>query len=112
MTADKILFGEHPTTKAKLLHNLEIRGVRIIAECKVDRIDQHSMGYIVCDEDLCTVPMDSVLLATGYKSDSILFDTLKRSEHTKMVYEIGDGKKVRGMTEAIQEGYFLGRYGA
>ena len=112
MPADKILFGEHPTTKSTLLHNLEIRGVRIIAECKVDRIDQHSMGYVVCDEDLCTVPMDSVLLATGYKSDSVLFDTLKRSEHTKMVYEIGDGKKVRGMTEAIQEGYFLGRYGA
>lgn len=109
---DKILFGEHPTTKATLMHNLNVRGVHIITECKVDKIDQHSMGYVVCDEDACTVPMDSVLLATGYTSDSTLFNALKLSPYTKMVYEIGDGKKVRGMTEAIQEGYFLGKYGA
>jgi len=107
---EEILGDEHPTTRSTLFHNLETRNVVITADSLVEKIEEKAMAIIVCDREHCTVQIDSVLLATGYKSNSALYDAIRKSPYIKRVSEIGDGKKVRGLTEAIQEAYYTGRY--
>ena len=110
MKMDEIMGTDHPTTRAALLHNLEIRKVTITTDSLVEKIEEKAMGIIVCDKDHCTVPIDSVLLATGYISNSAIYDAIRKSPYVKRVFEIGDGKKTRGMYETIREAYYTGRY--
>ena len=106
----EILCNDHPTTRSTLMHNLDIRNVIINADSSVEKIEIGTMHIIINDNERRAISVDSVLLAAGYKRNASLFDVAKKYSSVKRVYEIGDGKQVRGMMEAIHEGYYTGRY--
>ena len=47
------------------------------------------------------------MLAVGYHSQSDLFDSMNDSK--KIVYNIGDSRKVRNIMSTIWDAYFLAR---
>ena len=105
----EVLPGDHPSIRATLLHQLEERQVKVTPECKVLQILN---GKVLVEKDgkQLELPADSVLLAVGYRSDDRLYRAALDCPYVERVYEAGDCKQARGMTEAISEGYYIGRY--
>lgn len=83
--------------------NFNKYGVKLIVGRMVKEIKESS----VLLEDGEELPTDSVVIATGYKSNRTLYEEIK--EIKKEVFLIGDCKEVRRIPDAIYEGYEIAK---
>jgi 2,4-dienoyl-CoA reductase (NADPH2) len=90
------------TTRWTILQDLAYRGVKLIPNATVEKITESEVIFSV-DNQRTTIPCDTVVIATGVKSNSKLFEQLK--EKIKDVRLIGDAKSPRKGIEAIEEGF-------
>lgn len=110
MEDDKILFKDHPTTRASLLHNIKKRDIKIISGCKVKKIHDNKLDLEFSNGKKDIMYMDTLIIATGFIPDNELQNILYDIDYRRKTFLIGDGKEVRGLKDSIHEGYFLGKY--
>jgi len=90
------------TTRWTILKDLAYRGVKLIPNATVEKITESEVTYRVGDERK-SIPCDTVVLATGVKSNNQLYEKLKGK--VKELRIIGDAKRPRKAIEALEEGF-------
>lgn len=110
MERDKLLIEEHPTNRSSLLHNIEKRNISIICGCQVNRIYNNEVEFINFDGEKNIIDYDSLIIAAGFIPNNKLYKFLFNKGYYNKIFLIGDSKEIRGLINAIHEGYFLSRY--
>jgi len=93
------------TTRGFLIGHMRKLGVNIITSANIKKFDGKTIQYDVGGEIQLLENIDSVILATGVKPNTELFDKIKASDPSFKIFKIGDCKKPRTMMEAIHEGF-------
>ena len=94
-------------SRLTLLQLLKERGVEILTNWKLERIEN---GYVVLvdrDWNKQEIAANSVILAMGLESNQELLKPLRES--VRDMYVIGDCVEPRKIYQAIHEGAFAGR---
>lgn len=107
---DLMLFEDHPTNRSSLIQNVLKRNIKIICGCKVNSISESKVDFYRINNIKGSLDYDSLVIAAGFIPNSILNDILFEHDFHHNTFLIGDSKEVRGLKDAIHEGYFLGRY--
>lgn len=94
------------TTQTILLGHLKGHGVKMLTECRVERITSDAVEYKNRDGVTEKVPADSVVLAIGNKPNTALYDSLK--DDVKEIYNIGDSNGGGIIPNAVFDGYTVG----
>ncbi len=94
------------STRWVVLQCLHRRRVKVLDQCQV--MDVTAEGVLVeKDGSASLIPADNVVLAIGARADKSLIEELEGK--TGELHVIGDALKPRKLTEAIREGFDLGR---
>jgi 2-enoate reductase len=94
-------------SRLTLLQLLKERGVKILTNWKLERIENGDVLLVGRDWRKQEVPTDSVILALGLASNQELLKPLRES--FKDIYAIGDCVEPRKVYQAVHEGAFAGR---
>lgn len=81
--------------------------LHIMVDTKLDEIKEHSIVLEDKNWKYTELPVDTVILATGYRSERSLYEGLQ--ELVDVVYVIGDANRPRKIVNAIHEGNKFGR---
>jgi len=110
MKDDEMLFGDHPTNRASLLYNIKKRNINITCGRKVNKIFDDKVEFNHFGGEKEIMHFDSLIVATGFVSNNKLSKLLSDKGFHNKIFLVGDSKEVRGLKNAIHEGYFLARY--
>ncbi len=94
------------TDQTILLGHLKGYGVKLLTECRVEKITANEVHYKSKDGKMNTVNADTVVLAIGDKPDTSLYDSLK--DEVNEIYNIGDSNGGGIIPNAVYEGYTVG----
>lgn len=94
------------TSQTILLGHLKGHGVKMLTECKVDRVTADMVYYINKSGAEESVKADSVVLAIGNRPNTSLYDSLKNE--IDEIYNIGDSNGGGIIPNAVYEGYTIG----
>lgn len=94
------------TSQTILLGHLKGNGVKMLTECKVDKITATSVYYADKNGNIESLPADSVVLAIGNRPNTSLYDSLK--DEIKEIYNIGDSNGGGIIPNAVYDGYTVG----
>jgi 2,4-dienoyl-CoA reductase (NADPH2) len=97
----KIGEGIGRSTRWNILMELRRLGVKVVTDAKVKEIKENEVIYEVNGEEK-SVKADTVLLATGVKPNSEIYEVMK--DYFKEVYLIGDAKKPGDALKAVHDG--------
>lgn len=103
---DKLAGNTGKTDQTILLGHLKGYGVKLLTECRVEKITANEVVYKSKDGKNASVKADTVVLAIGDKPDTSLYDSLK--EEVKEIYNIGDSNGGGIIPNAVYEGYTVG----
>jgi 2,4-dienoyl-CoA reductase-like NADH-dependent reductase (Old Yellow Enzyme family)/thioredoxin reductase len=92
-------------TRRRLMDGLRRKQVTLLTNTKCEEIKSDSVTVVSNEGRRKTYPLDSIIVASGYKANDELFKTL---EGKVAVYRIGDASQPRGIREALIEGYCTG----
>ena len=93
------------TTRGFLLGHMNKLGMKIITGANITKFEGRTIQYDLDKDTRVIEDVDSVILATGVKSNIELHDEVKASNPSFTIAKIGDCKKPRTMLEAIHEGF-------
>jgi 2,4-dienoyl-CoA reductase-like NADH-dependent reductase (Old Yellow Enzyme family)/thioredoxin reductase len=96
-----------PRSRLTLLQLLKERGVEVLNNWKLEKIENGYVLLVGRDGNKQEVAADSVILALGLESNQELLKPLRES--FKDIYVIGDCVEPRKVYQAIHEGAFVGR---
>ena len=91
-----------------MLEELERAGAVMVTSARATNISENGVSYL-CDGKAVTIQGDSIVLATGSKSESQLFEDL-RYQMLPNLHIIGDAKQPRQIIDAISEGFYAAYY--
>jgi 2-enoate reductase len=94
-------------SRLALLQLLKERGVKILTNWKVEKIENGYVLLVSRDWEKLEVATNSVILALGLTSNQELLKPLRES--FREVYAVGDCVEPRKIYQAIHEGAFAGR---
>ncbi len=95
-----------PTTRSSVRFELRLHNVKVVTKATARRITEAGVVYEhEGKEELAEA--DTVVIATGSKSEGGLFDALQGA--VPEVYRVGDCVKARTACEAIEEAALIGR---
>lgn len=103
---DKLASNTGKTDQTILLGHLKGYSVKLLTECRVEKITADEVVYKAKDGKKAAVKADTVVLAIGDKPDSSLYDSLK--DEVKEIYNIGDSNGGGIIPNAVYEGYTVG----
>ena len=101
------------STRWIMLKNLKRLGVEVLTRAKIEKVTPE--GVLICKESgdsvsavqTALLPADTVILAVGAIANSDLYNGLKdKVEH---LYLVGDAAGPRKLTDAVREGFNIGR---
>jgi pyruvate/2-oxoglutarate dehydrogenase complex dihydrolipoamide dehydrogenase (E3) component len=92
-------------TRRRLMDGLRGKQVILLTSTKCEEVKSDSV-IVSAEGQKKTYPMDSVIIAVGYKANDDLFQTLQGK--VPELYHIGDSSQPRGIREAMNEGYKTG----
>jgi 2,4-dienoyl-CoA reductase (NADPH2) len=101
------------STRWIMLKNLRRLGVKVITGAKIKEINREGAVIEKESEDnggaaeTVLLPADTVVLAVGAVPDNDIYTRLQ--EKVEQLYLIGDAVSPRKLTEAIREGFTVGR---
>jgi len=95
-----------PTTRASVRFALRLHDVKVVTKAKASRITEAGVVY-ERDGKEELAEADTVVIATGSKSETALYDALHGA--LPEVYRIGDCVKARTACEAIEEAALIAR---
>ncbi len=94
------------TAQTILMGHLKGNGVKLLTECRVERITPNSVVYKDKSGTAHSAAADTVVLAVGDKPDTALYDALK--DKVKEIYNIGDSNGGGIIPNAVYDGYTVG----
>lgn len=94
------------TAQTILLGHLRHTGVKMLTECRVEKITAAEVVYKDKNGNSSAVKADTVVLAIGDKPDASLFESVR--DEIPEVYNIGDSNDGRIIPNAVYEGYTVG----
>jgi 2,4-dienoyl-CoA reductase-like NADH-dependent reductase (Old Yellow Enzyme family)/thioredoxin reductase len=92
-------------TRRRLMDGLRGKHVILLTSTKCEEVKSDSV-IVSAEGQKKTYPMDSAIIAVGYKANEDLFKTLQGK--VPELYHIGDSSQPRGIREAMNEGYKTG----
>ncbi|MBR3438952.1 MAG: FAD-dependent oxidoreductase [Clostridia bacterium] len=104
--SDVIAGNTGKTAQTVLLGHLKGYGVKILTECRAEKI---TASDVICKDksgNTITLKADTVVFAVGERPDSTLYDELK--DILPEVYNIGDSNGGGILPTAVYEGYTAG----
>jgi pyruvate/2-oxoglutarate dehydrogenase complex dihydrolipoamide dehydrogenase (E3) component len=104
---EELALDLEPRSRLALLQLLEERGVEILTNWKLERIEDDRVLLVGRDWKELEVAVESVILALGLESNQELLKPLRESFGE--VYVVGDCVEPRKIYQAIHEGAFAGR---
>lgn len=103
---DKLASNTGKTDQTILLGHLKGYGVKLLTECRVEKITADEVLYKAKDGNVTALKADTVVLAIGDKPNTALYDSLK--DEVKEIYNIGDSNGGGIIPNAVYEGYTVG----
>ncbi len=94
------------TAQTILLGHLKGNGVKMLTECKVEKITSTDVVYKSADGKTNSVKADSVVVAIGTRPEASLYNSLKNE--IDEIYNIGDSNGGCIIPNAVFEGYTVG----
>lgn len=94
------------TAQTILLGHLKGHGVKLLTECRVEKITVDEVFYTEKNGETTSIKADTVVLAIGNKPNTELYDSLK--DEIKEIYNIGDSNGGGIIPNAVYEGYTVG----
>ncbi len=94
------------TDQTILIGHLKGYKVKLLTECKVEKITATDVVYKSKDGKTSTVKCDTVVLAIGGRPETTLYDSLK--DAVAEIYNIGDSNGGGIIPNAVYEGYTVG----
>ncbi len=89
--------------RSLLVQRMLKKGVEIICNAKVEKVDTENIYYIKDGKEFCISDADTLVFAVGYRNDFAIEEMLK---DCNMNYHIiGDAKKTGNIKDAITQGY-------
>ncbi|MDO9333056.1 MAG: FAD-dependent oxidoreductase, partial [Dehalococcoidales bacterium] len=95
--------GMGPMARRRLMEGLRDKQVTILTNTKCEEVKSGSVTVSSSAGQRSVFPMDTVIVAVGYRANDDLFKTLQGE-----LYRIGDSSEPRGIREAMNEGYHTG----
>lgn len=101
--AGGVMLNESGPGRSLLVQRMMKKGVQIICNAKVEKVDEGNICYAKDGQKFCISDADTLVFAVGYRNDPAVEEMLKQCG---MKYHIiGDAKKTGNMKDAITEGY-------
>lgn len=94
------------TAQTILIGHLKGNGVKLLTECRVEKITATQVVYKSKDGKTNSVKADTVVVAIGTRPEHSLYDSLK--DEVKEIYNIGDSNGGAIIPNAVYEGYTVG----
>ncbi len=104
--SDTLASNTGKTDQTILLGHLKGHNVRILTECKADKITAAAVLYKNKKGEINSVKADTVVVAIGGKPEASLYESLK--DEIKEIYNIGDSNGGGIIPNAVFEGYTVG----
>lgn len=104
--SDTLASNTGKTDQTILLGHLKGHNVRILTECKADKITAAAVLYKNKKGEINSVKADTVVVAIGGKPEASLYESLK--DEIKEIYNIGDSNGGGIIPNAVYEGYTVG----
>ena len=95
--------GMGPMARRRLMDGLREKRVTILTNTKCEEVKSGSVAVVSSAGQRSIFPMDTFIVAVGYRANDDLFKTLQGE-----LYRIGDSSEPRGIREATNEGYHAG----
>jgi 2,4-dienoyl-CoA reductase (NADPH2) len=93
------------TTRGFLIGHMIKLGINIITDAKITKFEGKTIEFDHAGANKSLDNINTVILATGVKPNTDLYEKIEASHPTFKIYKIGDCKKARTMMEAIHEGF-------
>ncbi|HDM10291.1 MAG: FAD-dependent oxidoreductase [Deltaproteobacteria bacterium] len=94
-------------TRKVLLKRLKSRGVQMLTETRVKRVEDNGVVVVDKEENEMFLEADRVIIAIGTRPDNTLYEQIKSKGYE--IHRIGDCLEPRSAKAAIYEGAVLGR---
>lgn len=106
--AGGVMLKESGPGRSLLVQRMQRKGVEIICNARVERVDTDAIYYLRQDgTEVCISGADTLVLALGYRKEDSVEEMLKEC---KVAYSlIGDAKVVGNIKDAVTAGYLVGR---
>ncbi len=104
---DNVALDEYSSSRSLLIQRLLTKGIRIITSAQVVEILADGITYLKDGEEETIRGVDSIVLATGTKSNNGLSKEL--NDGSCLTFVIGDALEPRSAVEAIKEGAEIAR---
>lgn len=94
------------TAQTVLMGHLKGHGVKLLTECRVEKITSDSVIYKDKNGNTASLKADTVVMAVGSRPEASLYESLK--DEVKEIYNIGDSNGGGIIPNAVYEGYTVG----
>ncbi len=101
--ANGVMLGESGPGRSLLVRRMMSKGIQMICNAKVERVNHDDIYYIKDGVEHCISGADTLIFAAGYKAGPAMEEMLKAAGVT--YYMIGDASKVGNIKDAIGAGY-------
>ena len=91
-------------TRTIVLGHLKGYGVRLLTSCRCQEITDRSVIYQDRGGAVHEIPADTVVIATGDRPDSSLYEALKGK--VPELYNVGDSNGAGVIAKAVNQGYY------
>jgi 2,4-dienoyl-CoA reductase-like NADH-dependent reductase (Old Yellow Enzyme family)/thioredoxin reductase len=95
-----------PMVRRRLMDGLRSKKVTLLASTTCEEIKEDSVRVTTAEGKKETIPVDTVIIAVGYKANDRLYKALEGK--VPEIYCIGNSSKPRRILEATSEGYRTG----
>lgn len=100
---DEVMMKESGPGRSLLVQRMMAKGINMLCKAKVDRVEEDKIYYTQNNEQHVIEDADTLVFATGYRSDPAMEEMLKEAGNP--YHLIGDAKQARSIKDAIFEGY-------
>lgn len=105
--ANEVMLKESGPGRSLLVQRMMKKGVKMIVNAKVEAVEEEKIIYSQNGVQHVIDDADTLIFASGYRTDSSVEDMLKEAHVT--YHMIGDAHQVGNIKDAISEGYEVTR---
>ena len=102
-----VMLKETGPGRSLLVQRMMKKGVQMICSAKVERVEEDKIFYSKDGQEYCISDADTLVFASGYKSDPAFEEMLKEAQVN--YHLIGDAQKLGNIKDAVNQGYTVAR---
>ena len=102
-----VMLKETGPGRSLLVQRMMKKGVQMICSAKVERVEEDKIFYSKDGQEYCISDADTLVFASGYKSDPAFEEMLKESQVN--YHLVGDANQLGNIKDAVNQGYTVAR---